>query len=186
MHLKCWLCVSYSLCCCCHGSLWVFLKCVSLPEEFLQTGIAESVSTCGNLNGFPHGFATQRTLKASLGLLQELVVEPRHCWFYTKRLQKLSFVVVLCNNAWKRARMKTDIHLPTNDKQARARKPSVLFLLSFLFRATRLDPTSGWQLKPDGLSVWWDCQCSDEPRDIHRACREQHWQPGDKARIPSV
>lgn len=55
--------------------------CVSLPEKFLQTGIAESVSTCGNLDGFPHCFATQRTLKASLGLLQELVVEPRHCWF---------------------------------------------------------------------------------------------------------
>lgn len=74
------------LCCCCHASFltqntqYVFVRCCSLPEKFLKTGIAESVSTCGNLDGFPHCFATQRTLKASLGLLQELVVKPRHCW----------------------------------------------------------------------------------------------------------
>jgi len=70
-----------------------------------------------------------------------------------------------------------------NDTQACAPKPSVLFLLSFLFRATtrRLDPPSGWQLKPDDLSVWRGCQCSARAlwwtemmhamRNTHSSCR---------------
>lgn len=57
------------------------------PEKFLQTGVAESVSTCGNLDGFPHRLATQRALEAPFGFLQELVVKPRHCCvFINKRL----------------------------------------------------------------------------------------------------
>lgn len=50
----------------------------SLPEEFLQTGVTESVTTGGHLNRFPHRFAAQRTLEAPLRLLQKLVIEPRH------------------------------------------------------------------------------------------------------------
>lgn len=50
----------------------------TLPEEFLQTGVTEPVPTGGHLDGLPHRLAAERTLEASLRLLQELVVEAGH------------------------------------------------------------------------------------------------------------
>ncbi|GAA6097663.1 uncharacterized [Tachysurus ichikawai] len=50
-----------------------------VPEELLQAGVAESVAAGRHLHRFPHGFTAQRTLKAPLGLLQELIVVAGHC-----------------------------------------------------------------------------------------------------------
>lgn len=50
----------------------------TVPEEFLQTGVTEPVSTGGHLDGLPHRLAAERTLEPSLRLLQELIVEAWH------------------------------------------------------------------------------------------------------------
>lgn len=50
----------------------------SIPQKFLQAGVTEAVSTGGHLDGLPHRFAAERTLEASLWLLQELVIKPGH------------------------------------------------------------------------------------------------------------
>lgn len=49
-----------------------------VPEEFLQTGVTEPMSTGRHLDRLPHRLAAERTLEAPLRLLQELVVEPGH------------------------------------------------------------------------------------------------------------
>ncbi|KAJ0021947.1 hypothetical protein NQD34_009437 [Periophthalmus magnuspinnatus] len=51
-----------------------------LPQEFLQTGVTEAVSTGRHLDRFPHRLAAERTLKASLWLFQKLVIKPGHVY----------------------------------------------------------------------------------------------------------
>lgn len=63
--------------------LWYRLPHVStqthrVPEEFLQTGVTEPMSTGRHLDRLPHRLAAERTLEAPLRLLQELVVKPGH------------------------------------------------------------------------------------------------------------
>lgn len=49
-----------------------------VPEEFLQTGVTEPMSTGRHLDRLPHRLAAEGTLEAPLRLLQELVIKPGH------------------------------------------------------------------------------------------------------------
>lgn len=59
-----------------------------VPQEFLQTGVAEPVSTGRHLNRLPHRLAAERTLEPSLWFLQKLVIKPGHgCQFSFRSLR---------------------------------------------------------------------------------------------------
>lgn len=177
--LKNWLGVSYSVCCCCHGSLLTQNMCFltwEIPADryrrigvhMWKLGRVPSL-LCYTEDTESASWASPGTCSRTPALLDFTLSVFRNC-------RLLSSAITLGQSAYE------NWYSLVNDKQARARKPSVLFLLSFLFRATRLDPASGWQLKPDDLSVWWGCQCSagalwwtemtSAMRSVHRACRE--------------
>lgn len=49
-----------------------------VPEEFLQTGVTEPMSTGRHLDRLSHRLAAEGTLEAPLRLLQELVIKAGH------------------------------------------------------------------------------------------------------------
>lgn len=56
----------------------------NVPQEFLQTGVTEPMSTGRHLDRLPHCLAAERTLEASLWLFQKLVIKPRHCYRFCR------------------------------------------------------------------------------------------------------
>lgn len=96
---------------------------------------------------------------------------------------------------WRSAYMFTDIHLPTTHRLALPNRRYCSFSASSFeqhgsihHQDDSLNPTVCLydEAVNAALELFDETKMMRAMRHIHSACREEHWQPGDKARIPSV